>query len=154
VSEVSPAALSLLSPPPSPARKQVVRPTSPPSTNTMDRSRYMSAPPAASPGRASGDARSNLAVQPAANTGSLKLKKNAVKIVGAAGPIPTTPSRPVPPTLSVTSSPASGSVKAISKLPERYAFLFNLLGFANLRIDQQMPVPLERPRRFPSRKRV
>ncbi|KAJ4985507.1 hypothetical protein SVAN01_08978 [Stagonosporopsis vannaccii] len=41
--------------------------------------------------RSSQDARSNLAVQPAANAGTFKLKKNAVKIVSAAGPSPSLP---------------------------------------------------------------
>ncbi|KAH7067795.1 hypothetical protein FB567DRAFT_457859 [Paraphoma chrysanthemicola] len=40
------------------------------------------------PSFATQDARSNLAVQPAANAGSFKLKKAAVKIVGAASPVP------------------------------------------------------------------
>lgn len=38
--------------------------------------------------RPSQDARSNLAVQPAANAGTFKLKKNAVKLVSSAGPAP------------------------------------------------------------------
>jgi len=129
VKKSAPAALSLISPPVSPAREEVVRHTSPPplssSAITMDRSRYMSAPPAASSGWASGDARSNLAVQPAAYAGKLKLKKNAVKIVGAAGPTPTTPSRFAPPTPSVTSSPAPSSVKTMPKAVEGYALLLN-----------------------------
>lgn len=40
------------------------------------------------PSFATQDARSNLAVQPAANAGSFKLKKAAVKIVGAVSPVP------------------------------------------------------------------
>ncbi|CAG5178537.1 uncharacterized protein ALTATR162_LOCUS8750 [Alternaria atra] len=84
----------------------------------MDRSRYTSLPSAAPPTWASGDARSNLAVQPAANAGSIKLKKNAVKMVGAAGPIPVAPSRPAASTQPVTSSPAQGSVKAEPKATE------------------------------------
>lgn len=126
VRKSAPAALSLISPPVSPAREEVVRHTSPPPLSSaainMDRSRYMIAPPAASP---SGDARSNLAVQPAASAGKLKLKKNAVKIVGAAGPIPTTPSRFAPPAPSVTSSPAPGSVKTMPQAVEGYALLLN-----------------------------
>jgi hypothetical protein len=84
----------------------------------MDRPRYMGAPPTASPAWSSEDARSNLAVQPAANAGSLKLKKNAVKIVGAAGPMSTTASQPAAPKSSLLSSPAPGSVKAMPKATE------------------------------------
>jgi hypothetical protein len=54
------------------------------------------------------DARSNVAVQPAANTGSVKLKKNAVKIVGSLAS--TTPFQ---------AAPAAGPVNAESKEPER-----------------------------------
>jgi hypothetical protein len=54
------------------------------------------------------DARSNVAVQPAANTGSVKLKKNAVKIVGSLASA--TPFQ---------AAPAAGPVKAESKEPER-----------------------------------
>ncbi|KAH7374333.1 hypothetical protein BKA66DRAFT_422782 [Pyrenochaeta sp. MPI-SDFR-AT-0127] len=56
----------------------------------MDRSILHGAPSKGTPpsARASQDARSNLAIQPSANAGSVKLKKNAVKIIGAAGPMP------------------------------------------------------------------
>ncbi|KAF1925673.1 uncharacterized protein M421DRAFT_423502 [Didymella exigua CBS 183.55] len=59
--------------------------------------------------RSSHDARSNYAVQPAANVGSFKLKKKAVKIVGAAGPAPSAPRSQAPPatTASMPSRAAS-----------------------------------------------
>jgi hypothetical protein len=81
-------------------------------------------PNLATSGWASGDARANLAIQPAANSGSFKLKKNAVKIVGAAGPVPATPSRPAA-TTPVASSPAPGSVKAQAKAAEGYVPIQN-----------------------------
>jgi hypothetical protein len=60
------------------------------------------------------DARGNFAVQPAAKTGaSFKLKKSAVKIVGAAAPAPPAPA-------AAASSPAPGPVKAEAKETERY----------------------------------
>ena len=58
------------------------------------------------------DARSNLAVQPAANAGNVKLKKNAVKIVGAVGPTPNTQSRSAAPVPTMRPSPALPPVKA------------------------------------------
>jgi hypothetical protein len=68
------------------------------------------------------DARSNLAVQPAANTGSFKLKKNAVKIVGA--PASSSPLRAAPAKFATTpvggSSPVPGPVKAKPKVLDRY----------------------------------
>jgi hypothetical protein len=74
------------------------------------------------PQMASGDARNNgnLAIKPADNAGSFKLKRNAVKIVGAAGPAPATPSRPAARTPQVASSSAPGSVKAQPKAAEGY----------------------------------
>ncbi|KAF1847468.1 uncharacterized protein K460DRAFT_275532 [Cucurbitaria berberidis CBS 394.84] len=59
----------------------------------MNRSLLHGAPPRGAPQSAwSGqDARSSLAIQPAANAGNFKLKKNAVKIVGAASPRPAVP---------------------------------------------------------------
>jgi len=91
------------------------------------------APPARAPARGNQpafgtqDARSNLAVQPAANAGGgLKLKKAAVKIVGAAAPAPppSTPFRVTAPTSTTSpatgSSPVPGPVKAKAKEPERY----------------------------------
>jgi hypothetical protein len=59
-------------------------------------------------------AHSNLAVQPAANSGNVRLKKPAVKIVGAASGAPPR----APPAAS--SSPLPGPVQAKSKEPERY----------------------------------
>ncbi|KAL1796690.1 hypothetical protein ACET3X_005230 [Alternaria dauci] len=84
----------------------------------MDRSRHMSSPSAAPSSWGSGDARSNLAIQPAANAGSIKLKKKAVKIAGAAGPLPGTTSRPAALTLPMASSPNPGSVKVELKVTE------------------------------------
>jgi hypothetical protein len=66
------------------------------------------------PQMASGDARNN------GNLASFKLKRNAVKIVGAAGPAPATPSRPAARTPQVASSSAPGSVKAQPKAAEGY----------------------------------
>ena len=73
---------------------------------------------------ASGDARANLAIQPAANAGSFKLKKSAVKLVGAAGPVPATLSRPAA-TTPVALSPVPGSVKAQPKAVEGYVLIHN-----------------------------
>jgi hypothetical protein len=74
------------------------------------------------PQMASGDARANLAIKPAENAGNFKLKKNAVKMVGAARPAPATSSRPAAPTLGpqVASSLAPGSVKAQPQAAEGY----------------------------------
>ena len=72
-----------------------------------------------------GDARSNLAVQPAANLGSIKLKKNAVKMVGAAGPVPGTASRPAALTLPTASSPNAGLAKVELKVSDGYELLHN-----------------------------
>ncbi|CAN9324084.1 unnamed protein product [Alternaria alternata] len=88
----------------------------------MDRSRHMSPPSAAPSAWASGDARSNLAVQPAANLGSIKLKKNAVKMVGAAGPVPSTASRPAALTLPMASSPNAGLAKVELKVSDGPAY--------------------------------
>ncbi|KAI8942129.1 hypothetical protein NX059_000220 [Plenodomus lindquistii] len=65
------------------------------------------------------DARSNLAVQPAADAGTLKLKKKAVKIVGVAAPLPTT-SQPTP-APTPAPSPAPGPVMGTPKETESYA---------------------------------
>ncbi|KAF1938088.1 hypothetical protein EJ02DRAFT_458169 [Clathrospora elynae] len=134
-------AASLLSPPPSPS-KVPQPPASPPRSPTppaaMERSELHGAPPTAPQGLQSvpphlrgslqqpswgpQDARSNLAVQPDANMGSMKLKKNAVKIVGAAPVLTTsTASRPAAPSTPVASSPAPGSVKAQPKETEGLA---------------------------------
>jgi hypothetical protein len=67
------------------------------------------------PAFATRNAHSNFAVEPAANSGSVKLKKAAVKIVGAAS---ATPSRG--PTPAASPSPVSGPVKAKAKEVERY----------------------------------
>jgi hypothetical protein len=75
-------------------------------------------------GWASGDARANLAVQPAANAGTFKLKKNVVKIVRAARSAPATP-RSAAATPPVASSPALGSVRAQPKAAEGYLLLGN-----------------------------
>jgi hypothetical protein len=68
------------------------------------------------------DARSNLAVQPAANAGSFKLKKTAVKIVGAAAP--SISFRGVPATTftvpTVGAAPVPEPVKAKPKEAEAY----------------------------------
>lgn len=80
------------------------------------------------------DARSNLAIQPAANAGavvSIKLKKPAVKIVRAAAPPapPSTPSRSAAstPLAATPSSLALSSVKAEAKEPERYVNLHRIV---------------------------
>ncbi|KAI5380798.1 hypothetical protein J4E82_000756 [Alternaria postmessia] len=76
-------------------------------------------PPSAAPSVwASGDARSNLAVQPAANLGSIKLKKKAVKMVGAAGPVSGTTSRPAALTLPMASSSNAGPAKVELKVSD------------------------------------
>jgi hypothetical protein len=59
---------------------------------------------------------SNFAVQPAANSGNVRLKKTAVKIVGAASSMPP---RATP---AASPSPVPGPVKAKPKEPERYVF--------------------------------
>src|SRR5690242_1605225 len=94
---------SLPSPPQSPQCQPLPSPdlSSPATTAIMDRSSHggpvrghAGLPSVHRPlqdARSSQDARSNLAVQPAANAGAFKLKKNAVRIVGAAGPPPNAP---------------------------------------------------------------
>ncbi|KAF2852637.1 hypothetical protein T440DRAFT_32497 [Plenodomus tracheiphilus IPT5] len=59
------------------------------------------------------DARSNLAIQPAADPGSLKLKKKAVKIVGAAAPAPmaSTPATAPATTFPPVPAPVTGKPK-------------------------------------------
>ncbi|KAI1548800.1 STE14 protein-S-isoprenylcysteine methyltransferase [Pyrenophora tritici-repentis] len=109
---VEPAS-SLLSPPPSPSRERSTQQEDllmDASLNrSMDKSKYADGPPAsgsmrggqgAAPPSAPAswglqDARSNLAVQPVANTGSIKLKKASVKMVGAA-PVQTRPAAAKP----------------------------------------------------------
>jgi hypothetical protein len=135
-SEIEPAS-SLLSPPPSPPP-----PYPPLSPAAMDRSMLHGAPSRGAPppsrgpprpafgnqdARGSRDTCSNLAVQPADHAGSLKLKKKAVKIVGAAGPAPSMPPRAPPAPASVparttpaVSSPVAGPVKAEPTEVERY----------------------------------
>ncbi|CAN9255118.1 unnamed protein product [Alternaria sp. RS040] len=96
-------------------------PTSPqllPTCMPQSNAWHMSPPSAEPSAWASGDARSNLAVQPAANLGSIKLKKNAVKMVGAAGPIPSTASRPAALTLPMASSPNAGPAKVELKVSD------------------------------------
>jgi hypothetical protein len=141
---------SLLSPPATPQREiSATRIHSPASDGTMNRTPLHSAPvwgqvvPLRGPahpvpsaygnqdvrGVASSfsnqDARGNLAVQPAANAGTFKLKKNAVKIVSA--PAPGSPFR-VPSVASTAggSSPVPGPVKAKPKEVDRYV-VFALL---------------------------
>ena len=129
-------AISLISPPATP-RQTSLRPQA----VIMNRSPLHGAPvrgqapPPRGPARGNQpsfgtqDARSNLAVQPSTNAGSFKLKKNAVKIVGAAAPAPppNTPFRaaaPAPATTSaVGSSPAPGPVKAKPKEARQYVVL-------------------------------
>lgn len=122
-------ALSLLSQHPSPSSFIFLPATGSPlhlalPTVVMNHSLLHEAPSRGAPvsGWGSQDARSNLAIQPAANVGSIKLKKNAVRIVGAAGPtsrlLPRA-STPVPP---MASSPALGPVKANSKETPGYVF--------------------------------
>ena len=131
-------ASSLISPPPSPSRERATRQTSspPPSplTTIMNKSKYATtplvamplrggqgAPPRGVPGAApttapsswgTQDARGNLAVQPVASTGTVKLKKAAVKVVGASS---VTQARP-----ATAKSPAVSSLVSISKSPEGY----------------------------------
>lgn len=61
--------------------------------------------------------RSNLAVQPAANAGSLKLKKKAVKIVGPARALSGVSLATPTPTPSATSSPLEASSALVNKTP-------------------------------------
>lgn len=90
---------SLPSPPPSPQHQTRSSPPlhfSGPVATSMNRSLLHGGPLRGNAGasrehqdvRPSQDARSNLAVQPAANAGTFKLKKNAVKLVSSAGPAP------------------------------------------------------------------
>jgi hypothetical protein len=135
--QLEPASL-LLSPPVTPQRESsVTRIHSPASDGTMNRTPLHGAPvrgqvvPPRDPphpmlstygnqdarGVASSfgnqDARGNLAVQPAANAGTFKFKKNAVKIVSA--PTPSSPfCAPSAP------SPAPGPVKATPREVDRY----------------------------------
>lgn len=87
--------------------------------------------------RSSQDARSNLAVQPAANAGLFKLKKNAVKIVSAAGPAPSAPLPRAPPQapasaltpavaslLTSVSSPAPSPVRAQPQSVKEYVYTY------------------------------
>ena len=91
-------------------------------------------PPSAAPSVwASGDARSNLAVQPAANLGSIKLKKKAVKMVGAAGPVSGTTSRPAALTLPMASSSNAGPAKVELKVSDGYELLHNLSSLTDMR---------------------
>jgi hypothetical protein len=132
-------AKSLISPPPTPRKAHSPQPLRSPSpTATMERAPLHGAPPhgRVPPHRASArpsppaygnqDARGNFAVPPAASaggSGSFKLKKAAVRIVGAAPPAPppSTPHRVAAPApATAASSPAPGSVKAKAKEPERY----------------------------------
>lgn len=74
---------------------------------------YGSQDACANPGALSNqNASANFAVQPAANAGSMKLKKMAVKIVGA-----TAPSKAVTPVMA--SSPKPEPVKVVPKEVER-----------------------------------
>ncbi|CAO2651581.1 Nn.00g041510.m01.CDS01 [Neocucurbitaria sp. VM-36] len=93
-------------------------PQSPVSATSMNRSALHGAPPrgAPLPTWGSQDARSNLAVEPAANPGNFKLKKNAVKVVGAASPVSRASTRPAAPAPAIASSPVPGPVQ--SKLKE------------------------------------
>ncbi|KAF1917353.1 hypothetical protein BDU57DRAFT_447076 [Ampelomyces quisqualis] len=68
------------------------------------------------------DARSNFAVQPAASTGSFRLKKNAVKIVGAATPL----SNPSSASPAARSSPAPAPVNTKPKEAEHYELAKNV----------------------------
>jgi len=132
---------SLLSPPATPKKTRSPHPSRSPSPVTsMNRAPLHGAParplpphlrgraPPNSPSPSFGnqDARSNYAVQPAANTGgSFKLKKAAVKIVGAAAPAPppNTPQRaPAPAPAPTASSPAPAPVKAEAKQPDWYVY--------------------------------
>lgn len=145
-------ATSLLSPPPSPSRVVAGKSSTssahlPLLTTGMERSVHAmlhGAPPTgggrngpprgphaaqprastvASPSWGTQDARSNLAVQPAENAGTFKLKKNAVKIVGAASTTPsalTTPSIVAPAAPIGSSPPAPGPVKAQFKQTEGF----------------------------------
>jgi hypothetical protein len=66
----------------------------------------------AQPAYGNQDARGNFAVQPAAATGTFKLKKAAVRVIGAAGSTPSAP--------AVGSSPVPGPVKAKPEEVKRY----------------------------------
>ncbi|KAF2126246.1 hypothetical protein P153DRAFT_323456 [Dothidotthia symphoricarpi CBS 119687] len=79
----------------------------------MDRRSLHGGPPRGlQPRLESQDARSNLAIQPATNATSFKLKKNTVKIVGAASSASNAPPRAAAPASSVTSPPVLGLAKA------------------------------------------
>jgi hypothetical protein len=122
----------LLSPPATPQRESPVTCMhSPASDGTMNRTPLHGAPvrgqavPPRGPAHPmlyayeNQDARGNLAVQPAANAGTFKLKKNAVKIVSA--PAPGSPFRvPSVASTAAASSPAPGPVKAKPKEVDRY----------------------------------
>lgn len=133
----------LPSPPPSPLQspKRQMWPSPPPSspsvTASMNRSLLHGGPARGNAGPLNGrqdarspqNARSNLTIQPAANAGIFKLKKNAVKIVSAAGPAPNAPLPRAPPqpagpavmSLSTPiSSPAPGSAHTQQMSNKKY----------------------------------
>ena len=136
---------SLPSPPLSPSRTSLHQHTSSPPlpapVAVMQNSRYVDAPPAAPRGMTqqdfssaprnsaaaappsasnaweSQDARSNLAVQPVTSASTVKLKKNAVKMFGPAGPTATRPATSVSPAVL---PPTSGPVKPEAETAKVY----------------------------------
>jgi hypothetical protein len=85
------------------------------------RSATMQAASPASPAVASQDARSNLAVQPVADAGRVRLKKAAVKLVRAPSVMPAASPKPAVP--AFVAPPASGPVLAKPQEVERYVSL-------------------------------
>jgi hypothetical protein len=142
---------SLPSSPPSPLQspKRKMRSSPPPSspsvTASMSRSLLHGGPVRGNAGpsygrqdarplqdaRSSQNARSNLAIQPATNAGTFKLKKNAVKIISAAAPapnapLPIAPSQSAGPATTSLSTPisslASSSVQTQQMSNKKYVY--------------------------------
>ena len=112
-------AACLPSPPPSPPSFCIFQPTSLfshslTSTTTMNRSVLYGAPVWGPPPSRWGnqDERSNLAIQPDTNSSHVKLKRNAVKLVGAAASTSSASPRSTAPASPIVSSPIPGPVRA------------------------------------------
>ena len=126
----SPSPVTSPPPPPSPQSPMW---SSPPSTSSsvtasMNRSSLHGGPArgpqnSSQDARSSQNARSNFAVQPTANAGTFKLKKNVVKIVSAAGPVPTATRPPAP-------SPTPAAMTAGAAAPLSTAKLSSATGLA------------------------
>jgi hypothetical protein len=116
---------SLPSPPPSLQPQMWSSPpaSSPSAAASMNRSslhggptRGPQNPNSSQDARSSQHARSNFAVQPAANAGAFKLKKNTVKIVSPADPAPSAMRPQAPPSISAA-MPARAATSSLNPAP-------------------------------------